>query len=222
MENAYEGVVVTDSEGIIMMFNAAYANYLEIRSQDAIGQHVTKVIDNTRVHEVVKSGVPEFGKLQKIGSHKAVVTRLPITFNKKVIAGVGIVHYRELTDMKRLVEKLSSLESELAQIKEEYGKNQVKRYSIQDIIGNSRPIMDLKKQIHKAAASSSTVLILGRKRNRQGIGSSFPSSVKRPERQTVCENQLCGYTGGNIGIGTVWLCGWRIYRKQSGRQTRKI
>jgi PAS domain S-box-containing protein len=208
LENAYEGVVVTDSEGIIMMFNAAYANYLEIRSQDAIGQHVTKVIDNTRVHEVVKSGVPEFGKLQKIGSHKAVVTRLPITFNKKVIAGVGIVHYRELTDMKRLVEKLSSLESELAQIKEEYGKNQVKRYSIQDIIGNSRPIMDLKKQIHKAAASSSTVLILGENgTGKELVAHSLHQLSGRSDKPFVkincaaipgeiLESELFGYVGG--------------------------
>ena len=61
LENAYEGVVVTDADGKIMMLNNAYANYLEINRQDAIGQHVTKVIDNTRVHTVIETGIPEFG-----------------------------------------------------------------------------------------------------------------------------------------------------------------
>ena len=208
LENAYEGVVVTDADGNIMMFNNAYANYLEIKAQDAIGQHVTKVIDNTRVHKVIESGVPEFGKLQKIGSHKAVVTRLPITFDNKVIAGVGIVHYRELKDMKELLEKLSSLETELAQIKEEYGKNQVKRYTIQDIIGNSQPIVELKRQIKKAAASSSTVLILGENgTGKELVAHSIHNLSARSAKafvkincaaipEEILESELFGYVGG--------------------------
>jgi transcriptional regulator with PAS, ATPase and Fis domain len=208
LENAYEGVVVTDADGKIMMLNNAYANYLEINRQDAIGQHVTKVIDNTRVHTVVETGIPEFGKLQKIGSHKAVVTRLPIRFQDKVIAGVGIVHYRELKDMKELLEKLSSLENELAQIKEEYGKSRVTRYSIQNIIGCSRPISALKEQIRKAAASTSTVLILGENGTgkelvAQAIHSLSARSAKPFVRincaaipEEILESELFGYVGG--------------------------
>lgn len=208
LENAYEGVVVTDADGMIMMFNNAYANYLEIRSQDAIGQHVTKVIDNTRVHKVIESGVPEFGKLQKIGSHKAVVTRLPIVFDNKVIAGVGIVHYRELKDMKELLEKLSSLETELAQIKEEYGKTQTKRYTIQDIIGDCLPIQELKRQIKKAAASSSTVLILGENgTGKELVAHSVHHLSNRSHKpfvkincaaipEDILESELFGYVGG--------------------------
>jgi len=208
LENAYEGVVVTDSEGRIMMLNNAYANYLEINAQEAVGMHVTKVIDNTRVHSVVKSGIPEFGKLQKIGSHKAVVTRLPITINNKVIAGVGIVHYRELEDMKELLNKLSSLETELAQIKEEVGKNRVKRYTINDIIGDGKVVAELKRQIEKAAASSSTVLILGE----NGTGKELvahsihhlSSRSSKPFVRINCaaipgeilESELFGYVGG--------------------------
>ena len=58
---------MTDATGKIIMLNNAYANYLGIDAQAAIGKHVTEVIDNTRVHTVVQSGVPEFGKLQRIG-----------------------------------------------------------------------------------------------------------------------------------------------------------
>lgn len=161
LENAYEGVVVTDAAGKIIMLNNAYANYLNINAQAAIGKHVTEVIDNTRVHTVVQSGVPEFGKLQRIGSHKAVVTRLPIMFNQEIVAGVGIVHYRELQDMKELLDKLNSLESELAQIKEEYGNRRGAHYTIQDIVGESPQVTTMKRQIRKAAESNSTVLILG-------------------------------------------------------------
>ena len=208
LENAYEGVVVTDSEGIVIMLNHAYAKYLEIDEQEAIGHHVTEVIDNTRVHLVIESGVPEFGKLQRIGSHKAVVTRLPITMNEKIIAGVGIVHFRELKDMKELLDKLSSLENELALFKEEYGKNRVTRYTIQDIIGNSPPIFDLKRQILKAAASSSTVLILGENgTGKELVAHSIHHLSSRSAKpfvkincaaipEEILEAELFGYVGG--------------------------
>ena len=208
LENAYEGVVVTDATGKIIMLNNAYANYLGIDAQAAIGKHVTEVIDNTRVHTVVQSGVPEFGKLQRIGSHKAVVTRLPILFNQEIVAGVGIVHYRELQDMKELLDKLNSLESELAQIKEEYAGRRVAHYSIQDIIGESPQVLALKKQIRKAADSNSTVLILGE----NGTGKELVAHAihylsarsSKPFVRINCaaipadilESELFGYVGG--------------------------
>ena len=208
LENAYEGVVVTDATGKIIMLNNAYANYLGIEAQAAVGKHVTEVIDNTRVHTVVQSGVPEFGKLQRIGSHKAVVTRLPILFNQEIVAGVGIVHYRELQDMKELLDKLNSLETELAQIKEEYGGQRVAHYTIQDIIGESPQVLALKKQIRKAADSNSTVLILGE----NGTGKELVAHAihylsarnNKPFVRINCaaipadilESELFGYVGG--------------------------
>lgn len=161
VQNAYEGVVVTDENGKIIMFNKAYANFLGVSTKDAVGRHVTEVIDNTRVHKVIESGIPEYRKLQKIGSHKAVVTRFPIKIDNKIKAGVGIVYHRELQDMKDLLDKLSSLENELAQMKEQYEKTQPRRYTIHHIIGNSASVLNLKHQIKKAAASNSTVLVLG-------------------------------------------------------------
>lgn len=208
LENAYEGVVVTDATGKIIMLNNAYANYLGIDAQAAIGKHVTEVIDNTRVHTVVQSGVAEYGKLQRIGSHKAVVTRLPIMFNQEVVAGVGIVHYRELQDMKELLDKLNSLETELAQIKQEYGGHRVTHYTIQDIVGESPQVLALKKQIRKAADSNSTVLILGE----NGTGKELVAHAihylsarsDKPFVRINCaaipadilESELFGYVGG--------------------------
>jgi transcriptional regulator with PAS, ATPase and Fis domain len=208
LENAYEGVVVTDATGKIIMLNNAYANYLGIDAQAAIGKHVTEVIDNTRVHTVVQSGVAEFGKLQRIGSHKAVVTRLPIMFNQEIVAGVGIVHYRELQDMKELLDKLNSLETELAQIKQEYGGQRVTHYTIQDIVGESLQVIALKKQIRKAADSNSTVLILGE----NGTGKELVAHAihflsarsHKPFVRINCaaipadilESELFGYVGG--------------------------
>lgn len=53
-EDAFECIVVVDAEGYILMLNQTYANFLGLTPQEAIGKHVTEVIENTRLHIVVK------------------------------------------------------------------------------------------------------------------------------------------------------------------------
>ena len=161
LENAYEGIVIVDKDGKIIMFNGAYADFLGIKPEDAIGRHVTEIIENTRMHEVIKTGIAEIGQLQRIGKHNAVVQRLPIKINDQVVAGVGKIWFKDLRDMENLFKHLQSLQDELAYYKEELRRTQGGRYTIENIVGNSPRIIRLKDLIARAARSSSTVLILG-------------------------------------------------------------
>ena len=53
LENAYEGVVVTDATGKIIMLNNAYANYLGIDAQAAIA-----VLRRTALAGALKGSMP--------------------------------------------------------------------------------------------------------------------------------------------------------------------
>lgn len=61
LESAYEGIAVVDENGILQEFNEAYSRFTGITREDAIGRHVTEVIDNTHLHETVKTGIAERG-----------------------------------------------------------------------------------------------------------------------------------------------------------------
>jgi len=161
LQNAYEGIVIVDPDGRIIMFNGAYADFLGIRPEDAIGRHVTEIIENTRMHEVVKTGKAEIGQLQKIGKHNAVVMRIPIKIDNQVVAGVGKIWFKDLRDMENLFNRLNSLEEELAYYKEELRRTQEDKYSLDNLVGESKVMLELKRLIHKAAQTSSTVLITG-------------------------------------------------------------
>ncbi|HWL27254.1 MAG TPA: CBS domain-containing protein, partial [Ureibacillus sp.] len=52
LESAYEGIVIVDTNGIIKEFNTAYCRFLGKKREEAIGKHVTEIIENTRVHIV--------------------------------------------------------------------------------------------------------------------------------------------------------------------------
>ena len=54
LDNAYQGMVLVDEDGRILKWN--YEKLLGIKERDALGKPVEKVIENTRLHIVVKTG----------------------------------------------------------------------------------------------------------------------------------------------------------------------
>lgn len=161
LDNAYEGIVVVDANGFITMLNKPYAEFLGVKPEDAVGKHVTEVIENTRMHIVVKTGVAEVGHVQRIRGHNTVVMRVPIFKDGKVIGAVGKVMFRDVQEVRALLNKLNLLEEQVEFYKEELKKIRATRYSLDSIVGESRAIKAVKAMIERAARSNSTVLILG-------------------------------------------------------------
>lgn len=161
LQNIYEGIIVVDKDGKVLMFNGAYADFLNVRPDDALGKPITDIIKDSRMTDVMRSGVSDIGSVQRIGTHNAVVKNLPIKIDDEVVAGVSNIWFRDLKDVELLYNRLSSLEDELAYYKEELRRKQGSRYTIDNIIGDSAPINALKNWIRTAAKSASTVLIMG-------------------------------------------------------------
>lgn len=62
LDRVYFGSVVVDDKGVITFLSQPYADFLGIKREEAIGRHVTDVIENTRMHIVVKSGEVEIAR----------------------------------------------------------------------------------------------------------------------------------------------------------------
>lgn len=66
LDNIEFGTIVVDSDGIVTFFSRSYERFLGIPRSQVLGRHVTEVIENTRMHIVVKTGEPEIGWKHKI------------------------------------------------------------------------------------------------------------------------------------------------------------
>src|SRR5512141_1054992 len=62
LAGAGEWMVVVDANGIVTMISEEYAEFNGTTVADAVGKHVTQVIENTRMHAVVKTGTAEIGE----------------------------------------------------------------------------------------------------------------------------------------------------------------
>lgn len=222
LNNTYDGIILVDKKGIITKINRAYLDFLGISEEDALGKHVTDVVENSRMHIVVETGKAEIGHAQRIRGKDTVVMRLPILKDGEVVGAVGKVMFRDVRELKTLAENLNLIESELKYYKTELHRLKGAKYSFENIIGNSEKISMAKQLAKQAAASDSTVLIYGE----SGTGKEiFAHAIHNYSCRrfgpfvrvncgaipgTLFESELFGYERGSL------------HRRPKRRQTRQI
>jgi PAS domain S-box-containing protein len=206
--HAYEGLIITDPDGYIVKLNQAYATFLGVRLQDAVGRHVTEVIENTRMHVVARTGVAEIAQLQKIRGHEMICSRIPIFERGKVVAVVGKVMFKDVDDLFAMTGRFAALKKELEFYKSELNKRLVARYSFDNIVGTSEGLEKVKALGRKVAKSDTTVLLRGE----SGTGKElFAHSIHVESHralgpfvkvncaaipETLFESELFGYKAG--------------------------
>lgn len=159
LAHAYEGFALVDKEGRIVKWN--YHKLLGIKEEDAIGKHVTEVIENTRLHLVVKTGKKEIRDIQRIQGYDMVANRVPIIRGGEIIGAVGAVLFKDASDVREMAKELIELENKINEYKGEIERLQDSRYTFNSIITQNPKMEYLKKLGRTAARSNSTVLILG-------------------------------------------------------------
>jgi PAS domain S-box-containing protein len=161
LDNIYNGVMITDSEGKVIFFSKTYGNFLGIDPKEVIGKHCTEVVENSRMHVVSKTGIPEIDHLHHIRGQDMVVQRIPIKMDGEVIAVYGQVMFKDVRDVHTLARKLNVLEEKIEFYEKELESLRSSKYTINNIVGNSPEISELKKLALKAARTKAPVLLMG-------------------------------------------------------------
>ena len=160
-DSIYNGAIVTDAEGYITHFNKPYGEFLGVDPTEQIGRHCTDAVENSRMHLVAETGIPEINQSHRIMGQNMVVQRIPIKKNNRVIAVFGQVMFKDVKDVRRLAAELSLLESKVKLYEAELINLRSTRYTFDSIIGKSEAIRTLKQEALRAAANQYPVLISG-------------------------------------------------------------
>ncbi len=160
-DNIPSGAMVTDAAGIVTHLNVPYARFLGIEVNKSIGRHCTEVVENTRMHVVGGTGVPEINQIQTIRGQNIVVHRIPIKREGRVIAVFGLVMFQDIGEVVKLARKLNSLESKVKCYEKELMNLRSTRYTLESIVGSGAVIAGLKQEALRAAVNTSPVLITG-------------------------------------------------------------
>lgn len=150
LDSAYDGIVAVDAAGNIELINKAAERMLAVAEGQAVGKPAEDVIPATRLGEILKSGRMEIGVFQDIGATRVVTNRVPVRDEREIMGAVAT--FQDVSDI---------IQAE-HQIRREMSRTQFKaRYKLEDIVGESAAMTDLKILARSFANSDYTVLIYG-------------------------------------------------------------
>ncbi|MCP3923151.1 MAG: AAA domain-containing protein [Desulfobacterales bacterium] len=204
----YNGAIVTDINGIITHLNEPYSNFLKVNANECIGKHCTEVVENTRMHIVAQTGIPEINHTHLIRGQNIVVHRIPVKKRGEIYAVFGIVMFQDVRDVAKLAKKTSFLEQKVEIYEQELRLLRSTKYTIDSIIGSSKVMLSLKKEALRATSNNLPVLIkgesgTGKELFAQGIHHGSPRNLYSFVRincaaipQNLLESELFGYEKG--------------------------
>jgi transcriptional regulator with PAS, ATPase and Fis domain len=161
VNSPYELMLVVDEQARLKFLPPAHEAFLGIKQGEAIGKYVADVIENTNLHEVVRTGKAEIGKLQMMGGETRVVARIPIAQNGKTVGAIGQVMFKAPETVHDLSREVMKLRSEVEFYRNELSGLKRRTYGLEQMVGNSDAIRQLKSDIIKVAPLDVPILIVG-------------------------------------------------------------
>ena len=163
--NSLEGVAITDKEGRYIYVNHSWTRMMDGLTIDEVyGKPVREIIPESGIYEALKKQEPVIGHGVKvrIGNGKdAFTSYYPIFKDGELIAGFIHVIITGLKSAQEFTSKVNTMTSQIEYYKKELKKIHGAKYSVNNIIGKSSLIADLRENIKRAALTNSTVLIEG-------------------------------------------------------------
>ncbi len=155
--------IVTDEKARVIFLSKNYEELLNIKPDDYIGRPVQEIVENSEIPRVLKTRKEEIGHLFTLKDGLTVVcNRIPI-INKGVLYGViSSATFYDLNKVSPLNNQIEELKKENMEYKKRINELYSKQlYSINQVIGDSDKISDIKNTVVKFANSNLTFLITG-------------------------------------------------------------
>jgi transcriptional regulator with PAS, ATPase and Fis domain len=196
VDAASDGMLTVDMNGIITFINPAGMRILNI-DRSCIGKHITEGVDfEPTILHVVKTQKGYIDKEFRLESKRGTVHFLKTAIPMKDEHGnmIGVLDiFRSINQVKSMVNKMTGAQA---------------KYTLSDIIGESVPMLNIKKMVRLAGLNESAVLIQGE----SGTGKEIISQAIHnygPRREgpfvaincaalprTLIESELFGYEDG--------------------------
>lgn len=166
IESIFTFVFVNKFE-IVQYINQNYCDLLGITKEDALGKNVVDVIPGTRLDVIIKTGKEEIGEVMKFFNHKTqkevylVANRIPVKEGDDIIGAIGLTSIQDVSLVDKLSEEIEALKIKKEHYEDQLNELRQKKYSLSNIVGKSKSIMELKEVISDIADSGLSVLITG-------------------------------------------------------------
>ena len=150
LDFTYEGIIATDSEGIVSLVNPAAEKILGKVKTSMIGQTADHILPSIALGRVQEKGKPLLGEPHRVGNRMIVHNLIPLNINNKVEGTV--ITFQEASHVQAIETRVR---------RELYLKGHVAQYTFEDILTDSFIMKKVIKQAKQFAKADTTAVITG-------------------------------------------------------------
>ena len=161
LSDPYDAMAIVDADSKLAYISPVHEKFFGLQSGEAVGRNVRDVIENSRLHHVVRNGVAEVGQIHRMRGKERVVSRHPILHHGKIVGAIGRIMFKGPQQLEAMATRIKALEQEIATYKAKADSDSVGEKFLDAIVGQSFAIGSVKEQIRKIAPLDIPVLIQG-------------------------------------------------------------
>ena len=208
LELAYDGVIITDTEGIITRVNHSFLSLYGYQSlQEVINRPISIIVPEIISVQNIPHKKSIEGELIEIQNKKAILTQMPIIQEGKIIGTIFKFIFKQLDVWKDLLHHMERLEGEISYYRGELFKVSFENDPFGLMISQNKEIERLKKDAYIASQTFSNILITGESgTGKELIADGIHQSSGRPGAfikvncgaipEELLESEFFGYADG--------------------------
>jgi transcriptional regulator, propionate catabolism operon regulatory protein len=191
------GVAAVDATGRVVSFNPAMQRLLGVSAGEVLGRPVSTVAPALGLDRILQTGAAEHDAVERLGSSVVVATRLPLR-NRGAVTGAMLTCHDA-----SLVERLDQ------RVRSQHRPRRLEaRYSLDEILGDSPIMQDVRALARQYATTDATVLITGESGTGKELVAQGIHAASRRARhpfvaincaafpESLLESELFGYEEG--------------------------
>ena len=165
LESSYDGIYLTDGQGVTIMVNKAYERITGIKTEEILGRNVSYLVDQGLISQSCSQLVIESKEIttiqQEMLSGKVVlVTGTPILDRKGSVEMV-VINVRDVTELNYLKEALQEKEEKMLMVHKELEALRQQLNSKGEFYSKNPTMLKLLQCARRVATYDTTVLIKG-------------------------------------------------------------
>jgi transcriptional regulator, propionate catabolism operon regulatory protein len=197
LDFTYGGIIATDRDGMVTVFNPTAEKIMGIARDKAIGRSIGGLFPHTRLAGLVHLREPELNQILSAGDRRILTNHIPILSDGALTGAV--VTFQDVVTIQEAEAKIRS---------KLFGKGFLVKTNLNDVHGRSPAVQRAKDEATQYAASDATVIILGESgTGKELFARGIHSASKRTNQpfvaincaafqETLLESELFGYDEG--------------------------
>ncbi|MDD5007399.1 MAG: sigma 54-interacting transcriptional regulator [Syntrophorhabdaceae bacterium] len=207
LRNPYESTLIIDKNGCVQYMEKASERFLGLEPGEAKGMDVSKLIPDSALPSVLKTGKPIVGRIFEVRGVKRIGAVYPLKIRGEIVGGLGKIIFQNLVDVENINNEIQVLKKEVQHFKQKEQKEHSSVYTFDNILGESKTIKEAIETAKNISNLNIDVMILGE----SGTGKELfahsihsASGLNKPFVKINCpaipfelaESELFGYEKG--------------------------